>query len=461
MRQKHIVKWLGIALGAYLLYAVLTVIFVPLPQKEATGELWSRYETRLSADAAQERVKSIESADDALLWRLWLIESAEKEIIFSTFDLRADGSGQDVMAALYGAAQRGVQVRMIIDGLNGFLHLQNSGVLRALAEEENVEVRFYDPIDLLRPWKLNCRLHDKYLIADGDRYILGGRNTNDLFLGSYQEKQNIDRDVLVVSDGGEGSSVTQLLTYFDSVWSQPENQTIKGKTSSQTDALQERYAALCAVYAKELAAVDWEAETTAVTRVSLLSGSPRAEDKAPELWDALVRLMAQGDDVLLQTPYIICNHKMYDDLEQLAASRQVRILTNAVENGANPSGCSDYLREKQNILSRGLDVYEVICGQSLHTKTILIGDDLSVVGSFNADMRSAYLDTELMLVVESEEVNAALRQESETYLAQSRLALHDGGTEYGAQFEETALPWAKRALYGVLSVVSRPVRHLL
>lgn len=461
MRQKHIVKWLGIALGAYLLYAVLTVIFVPLPQKEATGELWSRYETRLSADAAQERVKSIESADDALLWRLWLIESAEKEIIFSTFDLRADGSGQDVMAALYGAAQRGVQVRMIIDGLNGFLHLQNSGVLRALAEEENVEVRFYDPIDLLRPWKLNYRLHDKYLITDGSKYILGGRNSNDLFLGSYQENQNIDRDVLVVSDGGEGSSVTQLLTYFDSVWSQPENQTIKGKTSSQTDALQERYAALCAVYAKELAAVDWEAETTAVTRVSLLSGSPRAEAKAPELWDALVRLMAQGDDILLQTPYIICNNKMYGDLEQLASSRQVSILTNAVENGANPSGCSDYLREKQNILSRGVDVYEVVCGQSLHTKTILIGDDLSIVGSFNADMRSAYLDTELMLVIESEEVNAALRQESVQYIDQSRLALHDGGTEYGARFEEVTLPWAKRALYEGLSIVQRPVRHLL
>lgn len=461
MKRKHIGKWLGIALGAYLLYAVLTAILVPLPQKEATGELWSQYEERLRTEAAPERVKSIESAEDALLYRLRLIENAKEEIVFSTFDLRADGSGQDIMAVLYGAAQRGVRVRVIVDGLNGFLHLQNSGVLRALAAEENVEVRFYDPIDLLRPWKLNYRLHDKYLIADGEKYILGGRNTNDLFLGSYQEEQNIDRDLLVVSDGGEGTSVSQLLSYFESVWSQPENRTITGKSSSQTDALRERDAFLCSAYPEAFAAVDWEAETTAVARVSLLSGSPRAEDKAPELWDALVRLMAQGNDVLLQTPYIICNHKMYDDLEQLAASRQVRVLTNAVENGANPSGCSDYLREKQNILSRGLDVYEVVCGQSLHTKTILIGDDLSVVGSFNADMRSVYLDTELMLVVESEEVNAALRQESETYITQSRLALHDGGTEYGARFEETALPWAKRALYGVLSVVSRPVRHLL
>ena len=292
MKQKHILKWLGIALGVYLLYAVLTAVFVPLPQKEAAGELWSQYEARLSTDASQERVRSIEDTDSALLWRLQLIESAEREVIFSTFDLRADGSGQDLMAALYGAAQRGVRVRVIVDGLNGFLHLQNSGVLRALAAEENVEVRFYDPIDLLRPWKLNYRLHDKYLIADGSKYILGGRNSNDLFLGSYQENQNIDRDVLVVSDGGEGSSVSQLLTYFESVWSQPENKTITGKTSSQTDALQERYAALCAVHGKELAAVDWEVETAAVTHVSLLSGSPRAEAK-PERLLGLLTLKAK------------------------------------------------------------------------------------------------------------------------------------------------------------------------
>ena len=93
---------------------------------EAAGELWSQYEARLGTDASQERVRSIEDTDSALLWRLQLIESAEREVIFSTFDLRADGSGQDLMAALYGAAQRGVQVRVIVDGLNGFLHLQNS-----------------------------------------------------------------------------------------------------------------------------------------------------------------------------------------------------------------------------------------------------------------------------------------------------------------------------------------------
>ena len=36
----------------------------------------------------------------------------------------------------------------------------------------------------------------------------------------------------------------------------------------------------------------------------------------------------------------------------------------------------------------------------MHTKSILIDDRLSLIGSFNWDMRSAYLDTELMLLVE-------------------------------------------------------------
>ena len=460
MKERKIKKHIASVLKIYLLYAVLTAILVPLPQKEASGALWQQYEARLDT-TAQERVMTVEDSDSALLLRLQLIESAQQEIILSSFDLRADESGQDVMAALLAASARGVQVRMIVDGLNGFLHLQGNATLRALAAAENVEVRFYDPVDLLRPWKLNYRLHDKYLIADGERYILGGRNTSDLFLGSYQEKRNVDRDVLVVSDGGERSSVRQLSAYFETVWQQKENKTVKGRASSATDALRERYEALKETYPEAFAAADWEGMTVPVARVSLLSNSPGAENKSPELWDALVHLMAQGDDVLLQTPYTICNRAMYDDLANLAGEGQLRILTNAVETGANPSGCADYLREKKRILSCGIDIYEVVSEKSLHTKTILIGKDLSVVGSFNTDMRSAYLDTELMLVIESGEINAFLREESERYIERSRLVLHDGGTVCGTRYEEAALPPVKRALYEVLSFALRPVRHLL
>ena len=46
-----------------------------------------------------------------------MIGAAQESIELSTFDFRTDESGLDVMAALYDAADRGVKVRVLIDGI--------------------------------------------------------------------------------------------------------------------------------------------------------------------------------------------------------------------------------------------------------------------------------------------------------------------------------------------------------
>ena len=67
-------------------------------------------------------------------------------------------------------------------------------------------------------------MHDKYLIADGKRYILGGRNTYNYFLGDFPEHKNYDRDVLVVCDEPEKeNSVNQLSEYFETIWNQEDS----------------------------------------------------------------------------------------------------------------------------------------------------------------------------------------------------------------------------------------------
>ena len=67
-------------------------------------------------------------------------------------------------------------------------------------------------------------MHDKYLIADGKRYILGGRNTYNYFLGDFPGHKNYDRDVLVVCDEPEKeNSVNQLLEYFETIWEQEDS----------------------------------------------------------------------------------------------------------------------------------------------------------------------------------------------------------------------------------------------
>lgn len=125
----------------------------------------------------------------------------------------------DMMAALLNAADRGVKVQILVDGINGTLYLRGSRNFRELTSHENVEVKLYNPITLIKPWKNNYRMHDKYMIADDLAYILGGRNTDDLFLGNYIDSYNEDRDILVYETvPGEGNSYNQIQGYFKSIW---------------------------------------------------------------------------------------------------------------------------------------------------------------------------------------------------------------------------------------------------
>ena len=89
---------------------------------------------------------------------------------------------------------------------------------------ENVEIKLYNKANPLKPWKMMGRMHDKYLIADGKTYILGGRNTYNYFLGDFPGHKNYDRDVLVVCNEPEKeNSVNQLLDYFETIWDQEDS----------------------------------------------------------------------------------------------------------------------------------------------------------------------------------------------------------------------------------------------
>ena len=452
----RVLRGVGILLGLYLLYTALTCTLVPLAHPAQAPELPA------AAEPTETRVRCIDDNGEALLFRLKLIEEAKEEIILASFDLRDDTSGTDILSALYAAADRGVQVRILLDGLNGDIHLRHSATFRCLAAHENVEVRFYNPFSLFLPYKINYRMHDKYLIADKSLCILGGRNTNDLFLGDYADTYNIDRDILLYAPEG-GGVVQDVRGYFEAIYALPASRPFGRERHREkaAEALRGRYAELRELYPAAFSGTDYAAATLPTDQVRLLTNPQNDGNKYPLLWEALCREMEQGENILIQTPYIICNERMYADLAALTAGgRQVRVLTNAVENGANPWGCSDLLREKDHLLSLGIGLYETICNQSLHTKTILIDHDLSIVGSFNADMRSAYLDTELMLCIQGQEVNRTLREATAPLLEQSVLS-ENGTVTPGADYVYRDLPAGKWFVYRLLSVLLRPFRQLL
>ena len=140
---------------------------------------------------------------------------------------------------------------------------------------------------------------------------------------------------------------------------------------------------------------------------------------------------------------------------------KLQIVLNAVEKGSNPWGCTDYLNQKKKILETGADVYELMNDYPVHTKAVLIDDRLSVAGSYNLDMRSTYLDTELMLVIDSKKLSQQIHETESDYMEKSKEILANGQETEGAKYQKKVLNRKKKLYYSVLRIVIRPLRQLL
>lgn len=436
MRKK--LKILIAVLLAFIAYLLFGVIFSYREQPEISQRYRSGFHASdCYGDAVScDRAYIIEDNDEALLERLKMIGQAKDRVILSTFEFRADESGKDMLAALLAAAKRGVDIKILVDGWPALLRMDGNEYFHALAAAENVEIRIYNRINLLMPWKSMGRMHDKYLIADDNLYLLGGRNTYDYFLGDHGYK-NYDRDILVYSTDPEqkDSSIHQLEAYFESVWELDVCTAYKGrnpkKALSAEKELEERYRQIEDRYPNFAEAEDYGQKTFEINKITLLSNPTHIYAKEPTVFYSLAEIMKQSEgEISIHTPYIICNDWMYETFCEICSRHpDTRLLTNSAANNGNPFGASDYLRNKERLVDTGLTIYEYEGGVSYHGKSISIGNRLSVIGSFNMDMRSVYLDTELMLVVDSEALNRQLRENMEVYEAASVRVLDDENYE--------------------------------
>ena len=461
-RIRNIILW-------FLLIVVLVNVFAPLYCKKPDTKFEETLkQAEFTSDTpGNERIRCIDDNEEALLWRLRMIEAAKKSIVLATFDLRADESGTDLLAALNHAAEKGVKIKLLIDGIYQQLFLNGSKEFQALAARENVEVGVYNPVSPTGLFKLNYRMHDKYVIVDDKMYLLGGRNSNDIFLGDYSTGINVDRDILVCDTSkGKGESLQELEAYFQQVWNEEcvKIKRTRGnltKYENQYQSLEARYSALTEKYADIETYNAWEKDTILANKITLINNGTPAAPKTPLVLQAIRYLSQDADKVTIQTPYVICNGYMYDTLSEIASHAQLKIILNAVEKGSNPWGCTDYLNQKKKILKTGANVYELMNDVPVHTKAVLLDDRLSIVGSYNLDMRSTYLDTELMLVIDSKELNQQIQSTENAYMEKSKEVLSNGKETEGAQYETKVLNWQKKLFYGVLRIVIRPLRQLL
>jgi cardiolipin synthase len=231
------VSWIGIAwlspfLGG-LLYAVMGINRVkrrarrlrrerlPLAlageARSETGDLLTPLEYAIGRltglhCAAGNKVEMLASGDEAYPRMLTAIDSATRSVGLCSYIFRADRAGEPFHDALIRAQRRGVEVRVLIDGVGGGYFW--SGTYHRLSRAGVPVARF---LHSYFPWRMpfvNLRNHRKLLVVDGRRAFTGGLN-----IGA--ENIRADNPPHVVLDTHfelEGPIVEQLADTFADDW---------------------------------------------------------------------------------------------------------------------------------------------------------------------------------------------------------------------------------------------------
>jgi cardiolipin synthase len=135
----------------------------------------------------------------------------------------------------------------------------------------------------------------------------------------------------------------------------------------------------------------------------------------PEMFTTLMYAARHRLDIT--TPYYVPNESMQDALCS-AARRGVKttIILPARNDAWQVAAASrSYYRE---LLEAGVKIHEYV-GGLLHTKSMIIDDEMTLIGSANMDRRSFELNYENNILFYDTNLTAELRNRQDTYLAQS------------------------------------------
>ncbi|MEB1806946.1 MAG: phospholipase D family protein [Bacillaceae bacterium] len=428
---------------------------------------------------SQDRVALVEDPFDAGLARVHLIESANHSLDISYHVLHEGKASEVFFSSIISAADRGVQVRVLLDGMFHNLRGSMKDILYVFTDHPNIQLKFYEPIDLSRPWTWNNRLHDKLIIIDKKYAMIGGRNIGDKYFApeGYEGASN-DRDVVIINTNEDlfnESVISQMKDYFDDVWVHEFSKVPLNKLSKRQEVAAKEKLNLLRQFPKTFYStypefiqkdMNWLEQSFPTKQITFIHNPISRMNKEPWVWYELTSLMEHAEkSILIQSPYIIPNHDMMNHLNKdNVTADEILILTNSLTATSNMIAYSGYMKSREDIAAHStVDLYEFQSStRQLHMKSFLFDSRISVVGSFNFDPRSTFLSTESMVVIDSVEFATALQNEVETVLTkQSLLVDANGSYVLNSQIEAEDVPFFKAAITKMLSIPMRFFQYML
>ena len=387
---------------------------------------------------------------EALSARLRLIDKAEKTLDLQYYIWDNDKVGSLALHALIRAADRGVKIRLLIDDNNA---KSTEGIFLALAQHPNIEVKLFNPyrfrkyraLDMILDLKrINRRMHNKSFIADHQVALIGGRNMTNQYYNVSDNYQFSDVDVMLV-----GTAVKDISHSFDEYWNheyaykvqevvkQSAHHLSYESLKRQLDEHYERVTvqnyldltsnsqAIDSLMSRDIQ-LDW-------VKAEVVKDSPdkiksKAKKKEHLNFQLIQHLEQPEKNVDLISAYFVPEKKGAKMLTDLAKDGvKVRVLTNSFKANDVAVVHAFYGKYRQNLLEHGVQLYEFLPAlnkndldkntedlakkakvsikglsrSSLHAKLMALDEKQVFIGSFNFDPRSAYLNTEIGVLLNS------------------------------------------------------------
>ena len=371
--------------------------------------------------------------------RVALAELAQHTIDVQYFLWEPDATGRLLSEYLLRAADRGVRVRILLDDVN---LKERDRSLAAFDSHPNIEIRLFNPFATRTSHlagfvtdfdRVNHRMHNKLVVMDNAMAIVGGRNMADPYF-EVDPKSNF-RDLDVVA---AGPIVRDLSNVFDRFWNGPWAVPIgalREMASSADDlafyrALMREYMETKDNYPHPLEQDVGRVKSEISSLLKELHWAPGRVlyDDPASIDDIRMRTMGKfifqrldqlQNELLIESAYFIPLPRGVDKIHELRAKGvRIRVLTNSLASNDVLAAFAGYSAQRVSLLEAGIELHELrpepgpvrkrlfgLGGRSgLHTKAIVFDRKDVFVGSFNLDARSAMINTEAGLYIESPEL---------------------------------------------------------
>jgi putative cardiolipin synthase len=372
--------------------------------------------------------------------RVALADFAQKTLDVQYYIWSADTIGRILGDHVIQAAERGVRVRCLIDDAN----LKNpDSALAALAAHPNIEVRLFHPgwfrsqhmADLLLDFgRFNHRMHNKTMVMDNSCAIIGGRNIADEYFGLNDEFNLRDLDIVAA-----GPIVRKVSAVFDEFWNSDgavpiehlakDRQTIadfrRQAAYLREHTQAERYPFPLALDLREIGnhlteikqGFIWARGEVFHNSYDSLGHPGQGETVLQKLHR---ELSAAQREVHFEAAYYVMRRRGIEFGRRMVdRGVKIRVLTNSLATNDVGAAQAGYAKTRDTLLRGGVELYELrpdaaaLVSQvapharqartGVHTKALVIDGKKTFVGSYNLDPRSADINSEIGLLVDSEE----------------------------------------------------------